>query len=169
MKHILAATLALTLTATALVGCNDKKAPAIPATKGSAMNFDLAAMQKVIEDNNNRFTKAHVTGDSLLIDNMFTRDAKVLPPESQPVIGRSAIAKLTVDYIGYGITEFREETTDFYGNEELLIDQGNYVLVYGKEKTIEKGKYVNVWKKEDGIWKIYSNIWNTNAPPKPVK
>ena len=169
MKHILVATLALTLIATGLVGCNDAKTPASPTTKGSTMNFDLALMKKVIQENNNRFTKAHVTGDGPLIDSMFTRDAKVLPPESEPIIGRAAIAKLTADYIAYGITEFREETTDFYGNEELLIDQGNYVMVYGKEKTIEKGKYVNVWKKEDGIWKIYSNIWNTNTPPKPAK
>ena len=110
-----------------------------------------------------------MTGDAPLIDNMFTRDAKVLPPESPPVIGRTAIAKLTADYIAFGITEFTEETTDFYGNDDLLIDQGNYVMVYGKEKTVEKGKYVNVWKKEDGSWKIYSNIWNTNAPAAPAK
>jgi uncharacterized protein (TIGR02246 family) len=133
------------------------------------MKFDLAVLRKIIEENNVRFTKAHVTGDASLIDNMFTHDAKVLPPESEPVVGRSAIAKLTADYIASGVTEFREETTNFYGNEDLLIDQGNYVMVYGKEKILEKGKYVNVWRKEDGTWKICSNIWNTNAPAAPAK
>ena len=169
MKRILATTFALALLAAGMVGCNDAKSPANSATKGSTLNFDLVAMRKVIEENNSRFTKAHVSGDAPLIDNMFTRDAKVLPPESPPVVGRTAIAKLTADYIAFGITEFSEETTDFYGNEDLLIDQGNYVMVYGKEKTVEKGKYVNVWKKEDGNWKIYSNIWNTNAPAAPAK
>ena len=42
-------------------------------------------------------------------------------------------------------------------------------MIYGKEKTMEKGKYVNVWKKEDGTWKIYANIWNSNAAPAPAK
>jgi hypothetical protein len=56
-----------------------------------------------------------------------------------------------------------------FGNDELLIDQGNYVMVYGKDKTTEKGKYLNVWKQEGGTWKIYSNVWNTNAPPAPAK
>jgi len=169
MKRILSTAVVLALMAAGTVGCNDAKSPTNSTTKGSTMKFDLAAMRKVIEENNSRFTKAHVTGDAPLIDNMFTRDAKVLPPQSPPVIGREAIAKLTADYIAFGISEFTEETTDFYGNENLLIDQGNYVMVYGKEKTVEKGKYVNVWKKEDGSWKIYSNIWNTNAPTAPAK
>jgi hypothetical protein len=47
------------------------------------------------------------------------------------------------------------------------VDEGNYVMVYGKDKIVEKGKYVNVWKKEKGTWKIYTNIWNTNAPTAP--
>ena len=133
------------------------------------MKFDLAAVRKIVEENNSRFTRAHVTGDAAVIDNMFTVDAKCLPPESEPVIGRAAIAKLTAQYIAFGISEFREETTDFCGNEDLVVDQGNYVMIYGKEKTMEKGKYVNVWKKEDGTWKIYANIWNSNAAPAPAK
>ena len=121
-------------------------------------------MRKVIEANNHRFTAAHVKGDQATIDAMFTLDAKCLPPGADPVIGRAAIAKLTAEYIAGGVSEFSEETTDFYGNEDLLIDQGNYVMVYGKERTRETGKYVNIWRKEEGVWKIYSNIWNANAP-----
>jgi ketosteroid isomerase-like protein len=128
------------------------------------MNFDLAAMKRVIEENNNRFTRAHVTpGDSETIENMYTSDAKILAPGADPVVGRTEIAKLTLKYMDFEITDFREETTDFYGNEEILIDEGNYLMVYGKDKIVEKGKYVNVWKKEKGTWKIYTNIWNTNA------
>ena len=50
-----------------------------------------------------------------------------------------------------------------------MIDQGKYVMVYGKEHTRETGKYVNIWRKEEGVWKIYSNIWNTNAPELAAK
>lgn len=34
---------------------------------------------------------------------------------------------LSIRYLESGVSEFREYTTDFYGNEELLIDQGTYV------------------------------------------
>jgi ketosteroid isomerase-like protein len=152
-----------------VTGCEQKQTPSTPAAKAATSTFDLAAARKVIDENNARFTKAHVTGDGKLIDSMFTRDARSLPPESEPVIGVAAISKLTAQYLASGVSEFSEVTTDFYGNEDLLIDQGDYVMVYGKEKTREKGKYVNVWKKEDGVWKIYSNIWNTNAPAAPAK
>ena len=76
---------------------------------------------------------------------------------------------MTVEYLKSGIKEFREETTDFYGNEEFLIDQGNYVVTYGPDSTVERGKYLNVWKQENGTWKIHTNIWNTSAPPAAAK
>lgn len=57
-----------------------------------------------------------------------------------------------------------ETTVAFYGNEDLLIDEGTFVMVYGKAKTRDAGKYVNIWMKEDGVWRIHSNMWNSNAP-----
>lgn len=134
----------------------------------SQTGFNLAEARKLIEANNARFTAAHVAGDQATIDNMFTADAKCLPPGAEPVIGRDAIAALTKDYLKYGVFEFSEETTDFYGDGDLLIDQGNYVMVYGSNRTRETGKYLNVWKQEAGKWKIYSNIWNANAPAAPA-
>jgi len=130
--------------------------------KGKSAAPDLQTMKKIIQAKNNQFTKAHVTGDYLAIDTLFTVDAKSFPPNAQPVIGRAAIAALTAEYIEYGVSEFHEETIDLYGSGDLLIDQGNYSMTYGPDSTVEKGKYLNVWKKVDGQWKIYSNIWNTN-------
>ena len=169
MRNLFVTSLALVAVVTGIVDRSEAQSPSASTTCSAVESFDLAAMRKVIEENNARFTRAHVTGDQALIDAMFTEDARSLPPESEPVIGRAAISKLTADYIAFGVEEFSEETTDFYGNEELLIDQGNYVMVYGKDKTTERGKYLNVWKQEDGTWKIYSNIWNTNGPPKSSK
>jgi ketosteroid isomerase-like protein len=163
MRSSLLVVPALVIALSSASGCTgDGRVDPASAGRSGAVSFDLAAARKVIEENNERFTRAHVTGDSVLIDTMFTQDARVLPPGAGPVIGRTAIAGLTRQYIESGVTEFREATTDFYGNEELLIDQGSYVMVYGREKTVERGKYLNVWKKEGGTWKIYSNIWNTD-------
>lgn len=127
-----------------------------------AAEFNMAAAKKYIREKNKQFTEAHVSGDNLAIDTLFTLDAKSFPPNAEPVIGRDAISKLTAEYIKYGVSQFHEETVEFYGNEDLLIDQGNYTMTYGPDSTFEKGKYINVWKKVDGQWKIYSNMWNTN-------
>lgn len=155
--------LTLTLAALPALGCGGTGGGAA-ATRDSAVAFDLSAMRAEIEARNRIFTEAHVVIDSAAMVNIFTTDARILPPNADPVIGRPAIEAMTAQYMTFGITEFREETSAFYGNEELLVDEGTYVMTYDKGRSTEKGKYVNVWRKEGGEWKIYSNMWNTNAP-----
>ncbi len=164
MKQVSICFLAITFAGLLTIGCGSNN-------KDSSATFDVTAMKKIIEEKNNQFTKAHITGqkDSAAMVNIYTQDAKVFPPNSDPVIGRPAIAVLTSQYLNMDIKEFREETTAFYGNEDYLIDEGNYIFIYGKDNTIEKGKYLNVWKKEDGDWKIFTNMWNTNMPATPTK
>jgi ketosteroid isomerase-like protein len=150
-----------------IISCNDDRSRSEIVEPDSAESMDLAAMRSIIEEKNNVFTEAHITGkkDSAVMVNYFTTDARIFPPNADAVIGLAAIAELTSLYMDYEISDFREETTSFYGNEEYLIDEGNYTMIYGEESIVENGKYVNVWKKENGEWKVYSNIWNANAPP----
>ena len=167
MSRIATVFVLLTLTGAGLVACRDAAPPAAHVAASGRAAIDVAALRTLIEDNSRRFTQAHVTGDAATIDAMFTRDATSLPPGSAPVVGNAAISKLTADFIAFGISEFSEETTGFHVSDLLLIDQGNYRMVYGRERTVEVGKYLNVWKQEDGVWKIQSNIWNTYAPAVP--
>jgi ketosteroid isomerase-like protein len=138
-------------------GCIQKQKPA----------FDITAMKKIIKEKNDQFTKAHITGDSTFLLNIFTQDARAFAPNADVVKGRAALAVVNSQYLNMEIKEFLEETTDFYGNEDYLIDEGSYHIRYGKDNTIDNGKYLNVWKKEDGDWKLYANIWNTNMPATP--
>ena len=156
--------LALTLTGLPALGCGRPDVGPTTSRRDSVVTFDLAAMRREIEARNRRFTNAHVIGDSTAMVDIFTDDARVLPPGADPVIGRPAIEALTAQYLTYGITEFREETTAFYGNDDMLIDEGTYVMVYDHGRTTEQGKYVNIWRKERGEWRIHSNMWNANAP-----
>ena len=126
--------------------------------------FDLTKAKTEIQEKTKQFTQSHIIKDTAYLNNIFTEDAKVFPPNSEIVIGRKAISKLNFDWVNYGIYEFKESTTSSYGNENYVIDEGTYYLRYGKENTIDKGKYINIWKNINGEWKIYSNIWNTNLP-----
>lgn len=139
------------------------------STRADAKAFDLAVTRAQIIAQNARFTQAHVAGDSVTIDSMFTADARSLPPGGEAAIGLPAIHALTMDYLKSGITEFREETVDFYGTAAYVVDQGTYVLTYGQPSVTERGKYLNVWKQVDGRWRIQTNIWNTSTPASPAK
>jgi hypothetical protein len=140
----------------------DGPAPGLPP-------FNLAATRQLIGQQNARFTQAHLTGDIALIDSMFAPDAKSFPPGAAAVTGLPAMHDFTVEYLKAGLTEFREETTDFYGNAEFVVDAGTYVVTYGPEHVTERGKYLNVWKNVNGTWKIQSNIWNSDVPVPPPK
>jgi ketosteroid isomerase-like protein len=165
MKRLQIVLLALPLALLAIIGCG--RTDGSSSHRSEAPAFDLATMRLEIEALNRQFTNAHLVGslDSAAMVNIFTSDARILPPDADPVIGRPAIEALTALYMTMGITEFREETTTFYGNEEMLVDEGTYIFVYDEGRLTERGKYLNIWRKEGGEWKIYSNMWNTNAPP----
>ena len=150
----------LSVFASLLVGACSSPGPA-----GDA--FDLEATRQIIAQQNERFTNAHLTGDVAVIDAMFTADATSYPPGSDAVRGVQAMHDFTVAYIEAGLTEFREETTDFYGNAEYVVDAGTYVVTWGPDHVTERGKYLNVWQNVDGAWKIKSNIWNADAPASP--
>ena len=140
-------------------------APSRPRVDAQA--FDLAATRALIVAQNARFTQAHVAGDSITIDSMFTADARSLPPGAPAAVGLPAIHALTMEYLKAGITEFREETVDFYGTADYVVDQGTYVLTYGQPSVSERGNYLNVWKWVDGRWRLQTNIWNTNTALPP--
>ena len=161
MKQVFIFVLAITFAGLLATGCGEKT--------DSTATFDLTAVKKIIQEKTIQFTEAHITKDTAYLNNIFTQDAKVFPPNSDVVIGRAAISQLNYEWVNYGIKEFIEETTSFYGCEDYLIDEGTYSLIYGDDNTVDKGKYINIWKKEDGEWKIFSNIWNTNLHSTPTE
>lgn len=136
-----------------------------PAPEPAA--FDLDATRLEIAELNERFTSAHLTGDVDVIDAMLAPDAVAYPPGAEAVRGFPALHDFTVEYLAAGLSEFREETTEFYGNGEIVVDAGTYVVTWGAEPVTERGKYLNVWQKVDGEWKIRSNMWNVDAPAAP--
>jgi hypothetical protein len=137
--------------------------PAHAPTRAQLPPFDLDGTRQLIAQQNERFTHAHVTGDIATIDSMFTPDATSYPPGAAAVTGLPAMHAFTVEYLTAGVSEFREETTDFYGNAEYVVDAGTYTVTYGPTHVTERGKYLNVWEQVNGSWKIKSNMWNTNA------
>ncbi len=126
-------------------------------------------MKEIIKEKDDAFAKAFVTGDSAGLVNAYTEDGKIFPPNSEAVIGRAAIAGLISQYLKFGIKEFHDETTSLYGNEDNLIEEGNFFMGDGKGNTIDKGKYIDVWRKVNGDWKIYSNMFNSSLPAAAAK
>jgi ketosteroid isomerase-like protein len=164
MKHVLLFGLTILTIGILATGCSGNNASATEPTKDSVAKFDPASLKATIEAKNTAFAKAFVTGDSATMVDNYTPDGKIFPPNAPAFIGRAAIAGLVSSYLKYGIKEFKDETTALYGNEDNLIEEGNYLMGDGKGKTLDKGKYLVIWRRIGTDWKVYSDIFNSSSP-----
>ncbi len=163
MKHVSILITAIVFTAL-IISCGNNNAASKETNNITVTTFDLTAMKKLIKERSDKFTQAHITRDTAYLNNIFAKDANVYSPNSDIITGRDAIAAVNNEWVNYGIKEFTEETTSFYGNEDYLIDEGTFYLRYGEDNIIDKGKYINIWKKENDEWMMCSSIWNTSLP-----
>lgn len=150
------------------IGCGTNNSNENISDSSLTDTLNLVELKSVIKKHTEKFTQSHITGDTAFLNRIFAHEARVYPPNSDVVMGYDAIQSVNLEWVNYGIKEFREESAYFYGNKDLLIDEGTYYLLYGEENTIDKGKYINIWKMEKGEWKILSNIWNTSMPLVPT-
>jgi uncharacterized protein (TIGR02246 family) len=109
------------------------------------------------------FSEAYMEADAAKIASFYTEDGKLFTGNSEIITGRPAIEKRW---------QFAEGAKNLYHKitpSEIRV-QNNYAYDYGyyegsitnkdDEVTDFKGKYVVVWRKENGEWKIYLDIWN---------
>ena len=60
------------------------------------------------------------------------------------------------------VTSVNFETIDVFGTEDLLAEEGK-IKIYIKDKVVSEEKSIVLWKKEDGKWKMFRDISNTNT------
>lgn len=126
-------------------------------------------MTKIIDEirsANRNFMDAFGRGDAAGVAALYTPDAKLLPPDSQMMNGTEAIRSFWQGAMNLGIKEAKLETVEVDARDNVAFEIGKYTLTIqpqGGQKVIATGKYVVVWKNEDGKWKLYADIWNSNG------
>lgn len=106
--------------------------------------------------------------DELMV--FYEENATSLPPNSQPVVGRSLIRSYMDSVAAYGITikeaDFDPLTIDVEGNLAYEVGRfGMTMYVPGVGLVRDEGKYMAIWRRQaDDTWKVHTDIWNTNIP-----
>ena len=137
-----------------------------PALAASTQSPDAAAVKAVTE----QFATDLAKGDLKAISRLYTDDARLLPPNDDPVSGRAAILAyfektLRPDLVGGATFDHYE----IYGGENSAISLSQIRMLDTKGQVIERGKQTIVLLKQDGKWKIHRDMWSDNAPPSPEK
>jgi ketosteroid isomerase-like protein len=129
----------------------------------ASSTFDMGSVKTTLEEENRKFMDEVKKGDSTALAAHYASDAQMLPPNSDP-IKKADIASAWGSFSRMGMKELKVNTTDLAGGQDLLAETGTYELMGADNKMMDKGKYLVVWKKENGAWKIYRDIFNTSMP-----
>jgi ketosteroid isomerase-like protein len=97
------------------------------------------------------------------LDRVYTRNARILPPGGEMVIGRDNIKQFWRGAIeSLNVSSVKLETVTFETAGDSGVEVGRATLHFAAGGSAA-GKYVVIWKQEDGAWKWDVDIWNLNA------
>lgn len=134
--------------------------------KSKVAIFNIDSVKAHLVKMNETYTQRFTTKDSLFFVDRYCKDAQVLSPNMPLVASRDSIVKF---FQGGGSgTDVKMELPigNVYGDEDLVVEEGTYNFPDGKGGSFDKGKFIALWKQEDGKWKLYREIWNTDMPIK---
>ena len=131
--------------------------------------FNLEDAKKEIAEMNKRFEDAVVNSDTVALVNLYTEDAKWMNPNAPSVIGKQALTSELSKLLNAGIGSAKLNTTDVWGDENYVTEEGNYVLNAKDGSQIDKGKYLVLWKRVDGKLMFFRDMFSSDLPPVSVK
>ncbi|HJZ13402.1 MAG TPA: SgcJ/EcaC family oxidoreductase [Acidobacteriota bacterium] len=119
---------------------------------------DFSAAVRVAQKD---FPAAIASSDAAAVGSMYAQDAIAFPPNSDMVKGREAIQAFWKGFIDAKMTA-QLEVVETESDGDIGVEVGKYTIMDPAGKTVDQGKYVVVWKKGEGGWKLYRDIWNTS-------
>jgi len=130
-------------------------------TEQNVPAFNLDSARQSIENQNAAFQKAFENSDSVGLANLFTSDGKMMMPGSPSIVGRAAIASTVAMFMKMNIKR-QAKTIEVWGSGDLLVEEGQASLFDQKGVELDHAKYLVMWKMEDGEWKLFRDMWNTD-------
>ena len=101
------------------------------------------------------------------LDDIYTSDARILPPGGPMVSGRGAIKKFWSDLVQAAHAKSAVlASVDAMPAGDGVVEIGRATLTVeppGQSAAQMEVKYVVYWRQEDGRWKWHVDIWNQNA------
>ncbi|HET9745071.1 MAG TPA: DUF4440 domain-containing protein [Chitinophagaceae bacterium] len=167
MKRLLALSF-ISCSSVLFISCSntsEESSTNMASSNETKLSFDLAAARKALDSTNAEFGKLVVKGDSAGIAAMYTTDGKLMGPNMPPASGRNAIQSAFGGlFAAMGAIDLALTTVDVWGTSDMVIEEGTYTMNQ-KGKEIDRGKYIVLWKMEDGKWKLFRDIFNSDLPP----
>lgn len=132
--------------------------------KTETSTFSVDSVKASIAASNKLYGECFATGDSAKFASCYTSDACISPSNVPKMCGAQAINSFFNGAYKMGIRNIQLTTGEVFGGKDAVVETGTYQLMVDKGQVVDKGKYIVVWKEENGQWKMYRDIWNTDIP-----
>lgn len=133
------------------------------AARAAMGGMDLEAARREIAASNQLWGQSFVKGDSASFIGLYHTEARIYPPNMAMLNSRTDLGRMIAGVPGSGIQSATVTTTDLIGSGDLVIETGTFEMK-DATKVVDRGKYIAVWKQDNGRWRIYRDIWNSDMP-----
>lgn len=133
------------------------------AARAAMGNVNLDAVRQEIASSNQMWGQALVSGDSASLVGLYHTEARIYPPNMTMMGSRNDIGRMATSMKGTGLQSATLNTTDVISGGDLVIETGTYEM-RNASQVMDRGKYMVVWKQDNGRWRIYRDIWNSDMP-----
>jgi len=144
------------------IACNDTANTDNKMATTDSTGDDSESVKAHIRQEASKVEEEVRRGDSSAMAAHYGSDAVVMPPNSEVVKGNNIVG-LWGGALRMGVKDLKLNITDISGGGDVYAETGTYEMFGAENKSMDKGKYVVVWKKDNGNWKIYRDIWNSNV------
>jgi uncharacterized protein (TIGR02246 family) len=117
-------------------------------------------LEDAIAAANDAFMEAFARGDAAAVAALYTEDARLLPPGSDPVDGRAAIEAFWQSVMDSGVAKATFATDEVEGVGDTAYEVSRYTMYDADGSMIGEGNYIVIWKRTDVGWKLHRDIWN---------
>lgn len=135
-------------------------------------SFNMDSVKAAIDANNAALVSSMKANDSASFVNLYTKDGCIMADNAPKFCGPAGLAQFLAGSQQLGMTDLKLSVTEIIGDNTLVSEEGTYEILGKEGVSLDKGKYIVTWKKEDGVWKKYRDIFNSDLPapaPPPLK
>jgi ketosteroid isomerase-like protein len=164
------------VTLLAVTACAPK--PKTPEQTAARMQAESDSAKTAIQAAMGRWVRHIAAGRADSTAMIYAEDAVVMASNAPAITGRAAIEAMLSRLMGLGTYEFAFDIARVDANGPLAVEQGTYVENFKPGPQAppgmtamfpDTGKYLTAWKKVNGTWVIFADIFNTSRPmPAPA-
>lgn len=161
MKQSFVCFLVIAITITLFSSCANE------AAKTETAVFSLDSAKAAIAASNKNFGESWATGDSTKFADCYTSDGVMSPPNMPVMAGTAAITAFFNEGYKWGIRNIALNSNEVFGSNDCVVETGTYELFMENNISADKGKFIVMWKEENGKWKMFRDVWNSDLPCPP--